>query len=181
MIIVHDVALSQPVDYRRWALTLPFQTLTIAGELWQGIAITRDDTLPACVRRILPHAQPGLTFFRRSPRGQSEPNFIHSDETMGQWTAILYLNPNPEDGDGTTFWRHRTSGAVRGDASEIWRRDRDRSAWEPLRHVPARFNRLLIFDAPLFHSRGIEENYGEGEDARLIQVVFGRYSNGEER
>jgi hypothetical protein len=46
------------------------------------------------------------------------------------------------------------------------------AGWTETRLVLGRFNRLLIFDAALPHSRAIFENYGEGDDARLIQVIF---------
>lgn len=45
-----------------------------------------------------------------------------------------------------------------------------------LRHAEAwaAAGRLLLFPAPCFHSRAILENYGTaGDDARLIQLVFG--------
>ena len=120
----------------------------------------------------LPGALTTLTFFRQSPLHQEEPNYIHSDEGMGQWTAILYLNPEPAEGDGTTFWRFRPTGAIHGSAREM---AKDPGLWEPWQHVEAKFNRLLVFDSLYFHSRAIEENYGEGEAARLIQVAFGTW------
>jgi hypothetical protein len=60
----------------------------------------------------------------------------------------------PPEGDGTKFWERGGAG------------------WTETRLVLGRFNRLLIFDAALPHSRAIFENYGEGDDARLIQVIF---------
>ena len=131
LIEVFDDVLSRPREYRTWALTQPFSTFDIAGELWNGIALVSDDTVPSLVRERIPGVRSHLTFVRRSPLGQAEPNFIHSDETMGDWTAILYLNPSPEAGDGTTFWRFRPAGDVHGSAQEIWRQHRDRECWEP--------------------------------------------------
>jgi hypothetical protein len=99
---------------------------------------------------------------------------VHSDGMMAPdgWTAILYLTKNPPTGDGTIFWKDREGldrgpfpiDAVLGRAPE----------WEKWQHVEARFNRLLIFKSDLYHSRAIAENYGTGDEARLIQVVFGR-------
>jgi hypothetical protein len=104
-----------------------------------------------------------------------EPNDIHTDVDMGEWTGLLYLNPIPPEKDGTDFWRHRASGTIESAVPHersIEGRDRDR--WELELHVPAEFNRLLLFDSRLFHSRAIHENYGAGDSARLVQVVFGK-------
>ena len=169
---VYDDVLPQVAKYRQWALAQEFAVVITVDEEWRGIAHHTDETLARLVAARLPGARTHLTFFRQSPEGQPEPNFIHSDEGMGQWTAVLYLNPEPADGDGTTFWRYRPTGEVYGSARAL---DKDPALWEPWRHVEARFGRLLIFDSLHFHSRAIRENYGHGDDARLVQVAFGDY------
>jgi hypothetical protein len=73
---------------------------------------------------------------------------------MGKFTTIYYMNPEPADGDGTAFW------------------ERDGDEWKLTRLVPAKFNRLLTFSAELHHSRSLFDNYGQGDGARLIQVIF---------
>lgn len=70
---------------------------------------------------------------------------------MGDLTAILYLNDEAPDSDGTT----------------IYDKDDDKICT-----FFSKFNRLVIFDSYLKHSRNIYENFGDGESARLIQVVF---------
>jgi len=173
-VLVVDDVLPDPVAYRAFALAQTYQRIeTGPEEVWHGIArLPADSTLPRLIQQMRPSARPHLTFFRKSPQGQPEPNFIHSDEGMGEFTAILYLNPTPADGDGTTFWRYRPTGEVYGSARAL---PKDVDRWEPWHQVEARFNRLVIFDSLLFHSRAIQENYGEGDDARLVQVVFGRW------
>jgi hypothetical protein len=179
---VYDDVLADPDAYRARAVALPFQSITVGAATFHGIAPCEDPTLLQWIVQRHPHARPGLTFFRRSPLGQVEPNFIHTDRDMGDWTAILYLNPDPLAGDGTTFWRHRRTGAMAstadGEAELLseWQAWRDRSLWKPWRTVEARFNRLVLFPAPLFHSRALPDNYGGLDDARLIQLVFGRGS-----
>lgn len=173
LLAVFDDVLPDPQDYRAQALAQPFQTIVTGDETWKGIAITPADTLARLVTdRIGAAGAPRLTFFRKSPAGQQEPNFIHSDEGMGEWTAILYLNPTPADGDGTVFWRYRPTGAIAGSAREF---DKDPALWEPWKQVDAVFGRLLVFDSLYFHSRAIKENYGDGDEARLIQVAFGPF------
>jgi hypothetical protein len=176
---VFDDALQFPLIYRGAALTRTFATVDV-GAKFHGIALGADVVLPEVIAARFPELEPKLSFFRRSPAGQEEPNFIHTDCDMGEWTAILYLTPNPPPDDGTTFWRHIATGrieTVTGATSDenlgevlAWR---DRSQWEPWRTVAAVFNRVVVFPATYYHSRALEQNYGEGDSARLIQVLFG--------
>lgn len=178
-IYVIPAAISNPLGYRAEALKLEFGTVDV-GAQFHGIAFGSTDRLHLIFKMLFPGLQPNLSFFRKSPEGQTEPNYIHTDCDMGEWTAIHYLTPDPPPDDGTTFWRHRPSGRIEttsGATSEdnldetlAWR---DRAQWEPWRTVPADFNTLVIFPATYYHSRAIEANYGTGDSARLIQVVFG--------
>ncbi len=173
---IYDDVLSDPEGYRAKALAQPFGDVTVGAATFKGIAPVPDDSLLSWLTAKVGDVGPVTTFLRVSPAGQPEPNYIHTDQDMGAWTGILYLNPSPAEGDGTTFWRHRDTGETRShDATMaealLWR---DQTQWEPVHTVAARFNRLLMFPAPLFHSRAIFENYGaSAEDARLIQVMFG--------
>lgn len=181
MIAVVDGVLSDPMAYRQAALAAPFRSHSIGPATFHGIGMAPTDELP---QRIRAHfggqLEPDVTFLRQSPAGQVEPNYIHTDLDMGQWTGILYLTEHPREDDGTTFWRHKPSGAIQSTAAtkDAWLEEivawRDDSQWEPWQTAPAAFNRLILFPAALFHSRSIRENYGEGEGARLIQIVFGK-------
>ena len=176
---VHDDLLADPVAYRDALLSLDYRSIAIGPVTFHGIAECRDEGVPHWIAHRYSEARPGVTFVRRSPQGQAEPNFIHTDRDMGDWTGIFYLNPDPPAGDGTRFWRHRRTGATASTARTAdecqaeWHSWRDDAQWEPWHTVPARFNRLIVFPAPLFHSRAIPDNYGAGDQARLIQVVFG--------
>jgi hypothetical protein len=168
---VHDDVL--PADYRAFARDRPFGSVSIGAATFHGIAECREEGKD-------PQARPTLTFFRQSPAGQLEPNYVHTDRDMGDWTAILYVTDDPAPGDGTTFWRHRDTGATASTATTEaefraeWQQWRDLGRWTPWHAVRAAPSRLLLFPAPCFHSRSIFENYGiAGEDARLVQLVFG--------
>lgn len=151
MIFVYDDVMSWPAEYRDRALSRPFGTfLSPHGQSFHGIASCDNGAFPFWLKDTFKALEPSLTFFRRSPLGQEEPNFVHTDADMGDWTALLYLTPDPPVEDGTVFYW--------GD--------------ESLR-VPARFNRAVVFPASVKHSRAIPDNYGEGAAARLVQVMFG--------
>ena len=53
--------------------------------------------------------------------------------------------------------------------SQAWS---DRDQWSLRLHVASRFNRVVLFPAEYFHSRALYENYGDGDTARLTQIVF---------
>ena len=171
-----DDFLAKPGLYRLMALGRQFTEFEVNGETWKGIATLTVDSDPVSMKlkEVIPGIEPRLTFFRKSPRGQHEPHLIHTDEMMGDWIGILYLNPNPPAEDGTAFWRHLPTDTVKGIAYGL---SMDPECWERTNVVAAKFNRLVIFDAAYYHSRALECNHGEGQDARLIQVVFGDYGH----
>jgi hypothetical protein len=163
VIRVIDDVLADPMAYREKTLSLDFSDVTIGDHTFKGIA----DAKPILEDRITL-----LTFFRKSPQGQLEPNYIHSDAWMGRETGIFYMNPDPPEGDGTTFWKS-PEGRVSGPWTEtVAQSARSRKGWTAWKRCPAKFNRLVVFDSDLFHSRSILENYGLGDEARLIQVMF---------
>lgn len=173
LLAVFDDVLLSPTIYRAAALGLPFTSVHDGDDTFHGIAETANPVLIDILMGLLPPgAVPVLTFFRQSPAGQLEPNFIHSDAMLGEVTAILYLSPDPPPGDGTDFWRTIATQEDHGPLDKVAMADR--SQWESWQHVEAKFNRLLLFKSDLYHSRAIEANYGEGDDARLIQVAFVR-------
>jgi RimJ/RimL family protein N-acetyltransferase len=179
-ITVVDDVLPDVEAYRQMVLEGPFGDVeTSPGVVFHGISRDVDGQLPLWIQTQYPSLTPMLTFARLSPAGQEEPHFIHTDRDMGDWTGILYLTADPPADDGTTFWRHRATGAVQSTACtgeallEEWGVWREGDQWEPWHTVPAQANRLVLFPSPYFHSRAIPANYGTGEAARLIQVVFG--------
>ncbi len=178
---VFDDLLLDPDAYRLFVLAQTFGSVVVGPVTFHGLADVPMEPVREALRARMPECEPTLTFARLSPAGQVEPNYIHTDTDMGQWTGILYLNPYPPDGDGTTFWSHRLTGATTAQARTpdeaqaeglAWRDDRQ---WAPWKSVQAVYNRLVWFEAPAFHSRSLFPNYGTGTSARLIQVMFGRF------
>ena len=111
--------------------------------------LERDDVVKA-IESLL-DAKLVLSFARMSPLGQEEPNFIHKDDMHGDYTAILYLNKVYPSGYGTTLYDD--------DDNEIM-------------ICKAKYNSLYIFPSSVKHSRNTLQNFGEGDDARLVQVMF---------
>ncbi len=99
-VYIFERGLVDPAGYRTAALAKPFAQF---GE-FRGISPATFEEGPPFVAKQFLGLEPTLSFFRKSPQGQPEPNFIHTDVDMGTWTAILYLNPTPDPQDGTDFW-----------------------------------------------------------------------------
>tara|TARA_R110002012_G_scaffold61070_2_gene160065 strand:+ start:31 stop:507 length:477 start_codon:yes stop_codon:yes gene_type:complete len=116
--------------------------------------LERDDVAKSIESLI--NAELVLSFARMSPLGQEEPNFIHKDDMHGDYTAILYLNKSYPIGYGTTLYDD--------DENEIVM-------------CKAKYNSLFIFPSSVKHSRNSLHNFGEGDDARLVQVMFLKLKN----
>lgn len=115
MIAVHDDVLPNPVSYRARALEQPYASVTLGPVTFHGIAPAPSGDFAAWFVAAYPQYVPTVSFVRKSPAGQVEPNLIHTDADMGDLTALLYLTPDPPVDDGTSFWQHTASGATSGD------------------------------------------------------------------
>lgn len=122
---------------------------------------------------------PNTMFFRNTNVGM-EKAYIHSDRESGAHTCILYLSDH-EQPSGTAFFKHIPTGLTemptfeemkdRGIFEQLKKDmvDRNPAHWEQVGYVEGKFNRAVIFEAPLFHSRFPLEGIGNDPDeGRLI-------------
>ena len=93
--LVCDDVLGDPLAYRAAVLARPFNDVVVGTDIFHGIQLAEDEWFPAWIVERFPHLTPTLSFFRQSPLGQREPNYVHTDRSMGDWTAVLYLTPGP--------------------------------------------------------------------------------------
>ena len=119
---------------------------------FKNIQDRTSDEVSEKVLKLFPNTNIAYNFARMSPEGQEEPNFIHNDSIMGDVTCILYLSKDHPDEDGTT----------------IYENDNNKKSIE----FRSKFNRMIVFDSSLPHSRNIFSNFGIGKSSRLIQVIF---------
>ena len=110
-----------------------------------------DDEFAKICLDLFPKHIIAFNFVRKSPLWQLEPNYIHTDEMMGDVTCILYLNEQHPHDDGTIIYDENDNVVMM---------------------IHSRFNRMMTFNSEAKHSRSIYENFGDGNNARLIQVVF---------
>ena len=111
----------------------------------------KNDEFAKYVTELFSGYKVDLNFVRKSPLNQEEPNFVHTDEMMGDITCLLYLNEQAPEDDGTTIY------------------DEDK---KPLLTMYSKFNRMIAFNSDAPHSRNIFDNFGEAQTARLVQVIF---------
>jgi hypothetical protein len=120
------------------------------------------------------------TMFFRVTNVDTEQAYIHSDRESGAYTCIVYCSEHEEE-SGTAFYRHIPTGLtampsfaeMKADGSfEQIKADmvsRNPENWEQIDYVEGKYNRAVIFEAPLFHSRFPLNGIGTTEmDGRLI-------------
>ena len=145
-----DGVINNPDQYVSEILQGEFTDVPDGDNVFKGIQLRSNDELQKFAEQVFPGYKVAYNFVRQSPLNQTEPNFIHTDEMMGDKTILLYLNKTFPEGDGTTLYK--------GD--------------NPMCVFHAEYNRMISFDSKIPHSRNIYENYGEGESSRLVQVIF---------
>lgn len=148
--ISFDGVINNPDRYVSEILKGEFTDVPDGDKVFKGIQLRGDDELKVFAEQVFPGYKVTYNFVRQSPLNQTEPNFIHTDEMMGDKTILLYLNKTFPKGDGTTLYKGEN----------------------PMCVFHAEYNRMISFDSKIPHSRNIYENYGEGESSRLVQVMF---------
>lgn len=128
-----------------------FIDIEVYGQTFKGIQPRGEDRFSDMVLKLFPGLIIAYNFVRLSPIGQEEPNFIHDDASMADLTAILYLSRDYPEEDGTTLYDKNLN---------------------PTLVVNAKLNRLFIFESNILHSRNIYNNFGQGLNSRLLQVLF---------
>jgi hypothetical protein len=151
-LITLDNIIKDPVAYVEDIHKHGFQDIADGENTFKNIQ-PRDnnDEFAQYVSELFNQYNVSFNFVRKSPLNQKEPNFVHTDEMMGDITCILYLNEQAPDNDGTTIY------------------DDDKKS---LLTMYSKFNRMVAFNSDAPHSRNILENFGSGEQSRLVQIIF---------
>ena len=149
---IYNDVLTNPDQHVREVLDLGFEDFIMGGYTLKSIKDRGRDKIAEFLLAEFPKYSLATNHVRQSPKGQKDPNFIHSDEVMGDLTAITYLNKDVNSKDGTTLY----------DDSK-----------NPMCILKAAYNRMVVFDCPIKHGRNIREN-----DAKKISAgesfVFGQ-------
>jgi len=125
---------------------------------------------------------PNSMFFRVT-NADTESAYVHSDRESGDFTCVAYLSEH-NTRTGTGFYRHRETGmthmpsfaemAQKPALFDKLKKEMVQGSdehWELQDFVHGRFNRAVIFDAPLFHARQPKRGISDTpEDGRMVWV-----------
>ncbi len=121
----------------------------------------------------------GVTLFmRRSPRGVPVPHAAHSDQSMGRYSLMLYLNRVEDCQGGTSFLSHRASGIsyapeFHGFVDLINIDQNNHDAWGVREMADMAPNRAVIFDASRIHRAEPVGGFGDTPgNSRLVLTCF---------
>jgi hypothetical protein len=111
---------------------------------------------------------------------------VHIDN--GHWTGVQYMTLDEHASGGTDFFRHRATGTLRAPVyaedwaawggrtiDQLWKEvviphTNDPSQWDVVRHVPMKFNRLVLFRPWQWHNA--TPGFGSTvADGRLIYLM----------
>lgn len=135
------------------------------------------------MQRVGAPVVPNSMFFRVCNKG-TEGAYVHSDREAGDFTCVAYLSEHGDELTGTGFYRHKRTGMERMPSFAEMAQDSEEFArlksemvggadehWEQLAFVQGKFNRAVIFDAPLFHARSPRHGFADTDDAgRMVWV-----------
>ena len=146
------------------------------GHLYRRVCIMEIPGIRAMLEGCFgPIEMLGMAF--RLNYNDEEPNCaIHSDLGWGTHALVLYLSEGP---GGTAFWKHKKTGTDRIDVGDVWLFEQvnkdwnDENCWELEHLVPMKFNRAIIYESALFHSRYPFKAFGDSPSTgRLIVTAF---------
>lgn len=177
MIQIIDNFLPDPLGTRKHALESSFVDWSAPdGEVYKRVCITDVPGVRESIERIMGPVDFHGMGYRLNYDGELPNAAIHSDLGWGTHALVLYLC---EGYGGTAFWRHRESGSLRirhGDHALLglvesgWD---DPAQWEMHALAGLQFNRGLIYESALFHSRWPFAAFGNApENGRLIAIAF---------
>jgi len=154
---------------------------------WDGVTYPGiNKTIPPLISRYL-HKQlegivgfriePVVTFARVSTKSLAPaPHMIHSDTGMATHAALVYMSELWPDDAGTSFWRHRTEGAIQTPETNcalVQSHSNDLTQWERIGLTQGKFNRILTYDARLWHCAEPVGGWGtSAETGRLVLTCF---------
>jgi hypothetical protein len=116
-----------------------------------------------------------VIFLRKSPEGVDVPHKFHTDNSMGKFSLMLYLQDN--DNAGTGFAKHKETGVTSSNIGEeslskTIKDCNDDSKWQIYKSFKMRKNRAVTFDASQFHVALPIGGFGEAENSRTVLTCF---------
>ena len=185
-LVVIDDFYANPIEVRNFALNQQFNiTGNFPGFRTKPLL---NDTIKEAIQYIVqPFGGEITDWFEDSHTGafqyttEEHHSWIHSDGG-NSWAGVLYLTPNAPISGGTGFYKHKitkeerfihlTENPTEKDLNNYYLRDyKDITKWELTDVVVNKFNRMILYDASLFHKS--MDYFGKDKfSGRLFQVFF---------
>ena len=176
-ILIADGFLDEPDAVRNDALQADFiDWQGHDGQVYKRVCLKPVPGLHEAIEGVYGPVEMFGQGYRLNFAGEAPNQSIHSDLGWGTHAAVIYLC---DGAGGTAFWRHSKTGATRIDVG-----DRDlfesigsdwelEDAWSMVGLAELAYNRAVLYDNALFHSRYPFEAFGtDKHDGRLIAVAF---------
>lgn len=114
-------------------------------------------------------------FMRRSPKGVHVPHQAHTDNSMGRWSMMIYMDDL--EGAGTALISHFRTGIAYAPGDNLFINMlgsdiHDSSQWRVDDLIQMKENRAAIFKSHRFHRAEPVGGYGEGIESRVVLTVF---------
>lgn len=173
-----DNFLENPDAARELALQQVYQE----NEYYKGFRSTTNHYSEEIDQRIKEYLGQRLEYvgasfhYHYSPAGT--PEVYHADPKpgLGDWGAVLYLNPSAPVESGTSLFRHKKTGMTTGDPGSYSELPGpycyfDPTEWEEIAFIGNVYNRLVLFQSDSVHSmrKPFGSNVG---NSRLTQLFF---------
>lgn len=146
------------------------------GQVYKRVCLETVPGLQEAIERVYGPVEMFGQGYRLNFAGETPNQSIHSDLGWGTHAAVIYLCDGP---GGTAFWQHIRTGSTRIDVGDQelfdaiggdWELEQ---AWSMVGLAELAYNRAVLYDNALFHSRYPFEAFGTDQhDGRLIAVAF---------
>lgn len=187
-VTVVDKFVPNPDEIRQSALITGFGTWhptnTIVGyKNYDGVNINgmHSPLVRALTQAMGCSVYPASMIFRVTGE-ETDPSRVHSDRMFGDFSCIVYLSK--EDGaSGTAFYQHRKTMSCEHPPLEdlagkpefeLLKKEMDEASedvWRQVYYVEGKYNRAVIFKAPLYHARVPKLGTGTTpENSRMVWV-----------
>lgn len=178
--MIHDNFLKNYDLLREFADSAEFkdEENPVDGVIYPMICAELPDEITKEVQEKVKPNNTFVLFMRMSPEGVHCPHIAHTDNSMGDFSLMIYLNRQEHCKGGTSLIYHRQTGmAFAPEAPEmvgIARRDQNISdAWITHSHCAMAPNRAFNFPAQMFHRAEPIGGFGTtNHDSRLVLTCF---------
>lgn len=172
---------SQPLAIRDRGLRAKYENKVLKdGQLYKRVA---EDIIPELVDALTNHMGRPITLeamgWRLNYADELPNKAIHSDAGWGKYAAVVCMDPNSPEGNGTAFWKHKLSEATSIVPEDIVTYFQVMSDWDnpeafsQIDMAQATFNQAVIYPTKQLHSRWPFAAYGDSPtNGRLTLVAF---------